>query len=44
MLGQSVFFAVSYDLTNRIGLQQVVDELGAGPDGVYVQAVNANIR
>ena len=37
-------FAVSYDLTNRIELQQVVYELGAGSDGVYVLAVNANIR
>ena len=37
-------FAVNYDLTNRIELQQVVYELGAGSDGVYVLAVNANIR
>ena len=44
MLDNQYFFAASYDLTNRIALQQVVDELGAGPDGVYVLAVNANIR
>ena len=44
MLDNQYFFDVSYDLTNRIELQQVVDELGAVPDGVYVLAVNANIR
>ena len=44
MLDNQYFFDVSYDLTNRIALQQVVDELGAVPDGVYVLAVNANIR
>ena len=44
MLDNQYFFDVSYDLTNRIALQQVVDELGAVPDAVYVLAVNANIR
>ena len=43
MMDNQYFFDVSYDLTNRIALQQV-DELGAVPDGVYVLAVNANIR